>query len=76
MKLYWQVERIENELRALGFAEDDPLTVEDLLPFDQYHYRGTAAVDEALAELSAGPDDHLLDVILTTNLLRRDALSR
>jgi len=62
MKLYWQVERIENELRALGFAEDDPLAVDDLLPFDQYHYRGAAAVDEALAVLKAGPADHLLDV--------------
>ena len=62
MKLYWQVERIETELRALGITEDDPLAVEDLLPFDQYHYRGTAAVDEALAALEVGPGHHLLDV--------------
>ena len=62
MKLYWQVERIETELRALGFAENDELTVEDLLPFDQYHYRGTAAVEEALAVLKPGPADQVLDV--------------
>jgi len=62
MKLYWQVERILNELRALGFADGAPLRVEDLLPFDQYHYEGTETVDAALAALAAGPESRLLDV--------------
>ncbi len=44
MKLYSQVERIYNELRALGFGPDDPLKPEDLFPFDQYHYEGIEAV--------------------------------
>ena len=46
MKLYSRVERIYDELRNIGIGEDDPLTVADLLPFDQYHYFGTLAVDE------------------------------
>ena len=47
MKLYAQVERVHNELRALGFDADTPLKVSDLTPFDQYHYFGSEAVDEA-----------------------------
>ena len=47
MKLYDRVERIHNELRELGIPDDAPLTVEQLVPFDQYHYHGTEAVDEA-----------------------------
>ena len=35
MKLYSRVERIHDELRHIGIGEDDPLTVADLLPFDQ-----------------------------------------
>lgn len=62
MKLYSKVERVMNELRALGFAEDAPLRVEDLTPFDQYHYRGTEAVDEALDALGVGTRSHVLEV--------------
>ena len=52
MKLYLRVERIYDELRNIGIGEDDPLTVADLLPFDQYHYFGAQAVDEAIATLA------------------------
>jgi SAM-dependent methyltransferase len=62
MKLYDQVERIHNELRALGIAEDAPLTVADLAPFDSYHYLGAEAVDSAAAALGLTRDSRLLDV--------------
>ena len=62
MKLYDRVERIHNELRALGIADDAPLTVEQLVPFDQYHYHGTEAVDEAAERLGIGPATSVLDV--------------
>lgn len=62
MKLYDRVERIHNELRALGIADDAPLEVGQLVPFDQYHYHGTDAVDEAAARLGLGPDSRVLDV--------------
>src|SRR5262249_28761963 len=62
MKLYDRVERIHNELRALGIADDAPLTVEQLVPFDQYHYHGTEAVDEAARRLGVGPATRVLDV--------------
>jgi len=47
MKLYHQVERVFNELTALGFGPGDPIDVDTLSAFDQYHYLGTEAVDEA-----------------------------
>ena len=49
MKLYLRVERIYDELRHAGIGEDDPLAVAELLPFDQYHYFGAQAVDEAMS---------------------------
>ena len=48
MKLYHQVERVFNELTALGIGQSDPVDVELLSQFDQYHYFGTAAVDEGV----------------------------
>ena len=62
MKLYDKVERIENELRARGLADDAHLEVADLTPFDQYHYHGTAAVDAAIAALAIGPESRVLEV--------------
>lgn len=38
MKLYVKVDRIHAELRALGFTDKSPLTVADLMPFDNYNY--------------------------------------
>lgn len=62
MKLYHQVERIHNELAALGIDAESPLAVEDLTPFDQYHYHGTKAVDEAIAALGVTQESRVLEV--------------
>lgn len=62
MKLYDQVGRIHSELLALGIDGESPLAVEDLTPFDQYHYHGTAAVDAAIAALGLEPASRVLEV--------------
>jgi cyclopropane fatty-acyl-phospholipid synthase-like methyltransferase len=62
MKLYDQVERIDNELRELGIALDAPLTAAQLSPFDQYHYLGTDAVDLAARSLGLGPASRVLEI--------------
>jgi cyclopropane fatty-acyl-phospholipid synthase-like methyltransferase len=62
MKLYDQVERIHNELALMEVADGAPLTVEQLTPFDQYHYFGTDAVDEAIGALGLGPGMRVLDI--------------
>ncbi len=62
MRLYDQVERILNELHHLGIDEDAPLSVEDLTPFDQYHYHGTDAVDEAARLIGAGAETQILEI--------------
>ena len=51
MKLYAQVERVFNELTALGIGPDDPIPIEKLSRFDQYHYLGTEAVAESVHTL-------------------------
>ena len=62
MKLYSRVDRIYDDLAHVGIGANDPLTVTDLLPFDQYHYFGASAVDEAIRELAIGAAERLLDV--------------
>jgi cyclopropane fatty-acyl-phospholipid synthase-like methyltransferase len=62
MKLYDQVERIHNELRDLGIADDAPLTAARLAPFDQYHYLGTDAVDLAARSLGVTVDSRVLEI--------------
>ena len=62
MRLYTQVDRIHNELRALGLDDDQPLKVSDLTPFDQYHYFGVEAVDEAARVLGVGPHSRVLEI--------------
>jgi len=62
MGLYQNIDRIRADLRATGIGDDDPLTVDDLTPFDQYHYEGTTAVDDACAFLQAGPGRNILDI--------------
>jgi len=62
MKLYHSPDRIFNELKALGIADDAPLSVEQLVPFDQYHYLGTDAVDEAIDSLSLVSQSRVLEV--------------
>ena len=62
MKLYTDVHRIHNELAALGVNNEEALRVDQLTPFDQYHYFGTDAVDEALGVLDLAPGARVLDV--------------
>lgn len=62
MKLYSDVHRIHNELTALGIDHEQGLRVDQLTPFDQYHYFGTDAVDEALSVLDLAPGARVLDV--------------
>jgi len=62
MKLYHQVERVFNELTALGIGQSDPVDVELLSQFDQYHYFGTAAVDEGVRRLNISQAMEVLEV--------------
>ncbi|MDH3375956.1 MAG: class I SAM-dependent methyltransferase [Gammaproteobacteria bacterium] len=62
MKLYSQVERVFNELRARGIDDESPLRVEELTPFDQYHYHGTSAVEAAAERLRIVPGQHILEI--------------
>jgi cyclopropane fatty-acyl-phospholipid synthase-like methyltransferase len=62
MKLYRQVERVFNELAALGIGVDDRIEVDQLADFDQYHYFGNEAVDEAVRRLRLTCDMDVLDV--------------
>ena len=62
MKFYSQVERIYNELRELGYADDAALDVEALFAFDQYHFYGIDAVDEAIQRAGIKAGQRVLDV--------------
>lgn len=62
MNLYSEVDRIHNDLRAIGIGQDDPLTVDALSPFDQFHYFGTDAVDEAIAQAGITEGSRVLDI--------------
>lgn len=61
MKLYHNPERIYNELKATE-NDKDALKVQDLSSFDQYHYLGTAAVDDAIRILKISSKDKIMDV--------------
>ena len=62
MKLYSDVERVDRELRALGKSPHAPLTPEDLAAFDQLHYGGTGAVDEATRRLGIDSSMRVIDI--------------
>ena len=62
MKLYQHVERIYRELGELGKQADDPLTVEELSPFDQLHYHGTQALDIAMAMVGVEGEPRWLEI--------------
>ena len=62
MKLYAEVKRVFNELKAAGIGEQDPIPLELLSRFDQYHYFGADAVHEAIAALGLGEQDQVLDL--------------
>lgn len=62
MKLYSGIDRIHRELAAIGIDRQSPLKVADLTPFDQYHYHGTVAVDEAISAMGLKPGMRVLDI--------------
>ncbi|WP_432723975.1 methyltransferase domain-containing protein [Jeongeupia wiesaeckerbachi] len=62
MPLYQNVHRIDAELAAQGIAASSNLTAEQLFPYDQYHYHGTAAVEAAVQRLRLGSHSRVLDV--------------
>lgn len=62
MGLYRNVDRILADLEAAGKGGDQALQVSDLTSYDQYHYEGTDAVDDAIAFLQPGAGSHILDL--------------
>jgi len=57
----YRVDYIYNELKELG-KTGDTLSVEDLIPFDQFHPLSTTALDEAVKQLGILPSTHVLDI--------------
>ncbi|MDD5427612.1 MAG: methyltransferase domain-containing protein [Candidatus Omnitrophica bacterium] len=62
MKLYRHPERIYNELNAIGYKDGAPLKAADISPFDQYHYFGTDAIDDAISSLSIDSKKKIMDI--------------
>ncbi|OPY20872.1 MAG: hypothetical protein A4E26_01778 [Methanobacterium sp. PtaU1.Bin097] len=62
MKLYHNPKRIYNELEASGLNKDTALKVQDLSPFDQYHYFGTDSVDDAITSLNISSENTILEI--------------
>ncbi|MBX2869190.1 MAG: class I SAM-dependent methyltransferase [Acidiferrobacterales bacterium] len=62
MKLYTHIERIHNELAELGKSTSDPLNADEISGFDQLHYHGTKAVDEAMAMMSTDQHTRVLEI--------------
>ena len=62
MKLYSNAHRIFNDLKALGYAEEDELKLEDVNQFDQLHYHGTLSVQEAIQSINIQENDNVLEV--------------
>jgi cyclopropane fatty-acyl-phospholipid synthase-like methyltransferase len=62
MGLYRNVDRILADLASDGFGDDDPLSVDDLIKYDQYHYEGTIAVDDAIEAIGVDASSVVLDV--------------
>ena len=62
MKLYSDAYRIFKDLKALGYEEDDKLSLEDVNQFDQLHYHGTLSVQEAIETINIQENDNVLEV--------------
>ncbi|MDD2703119.1 MAG: methyltransferase domain-containing protein [Candidatus Omnitrophica bacterium] len=62
MKLYRHPGRIYDDLKAAGYEDGAPLKVQDLIPFDQYHYLGTEAVDSAIELLGINEKKHVIEI--------------
>ncbi|KAM7439460.1 hypothetical protein ABFA07_011212 [Porites harrisoni] len=56
------IDRVYKELKELGYKDGDPLKVEDVCKFDQMHYYGTQAIDEAAQALGINSNHHVLDI--------------
>lgn len=61
-QLYLNPKRIFDELAYLKIDKDAPLRVEDITAFDQYHYQGTEAVDEAIQALGINANTQVLEI--------------
>ena len=62
MTLYHHVDRVVNELRELGKTNEELLRVDELTAFDQLHYHGTEAVDEAIRATGIGEGSSVLEI--------------
>ena len=62
MKLYNNIDRIFNELRELGKKNTEPLFVEELTNFDQFHYNGTKAVDFSIKKIGINSNMSILEI--------------
>ena len=62
MKLYRYPERIYREMDAAGYKKDAPLKAKDLASFDQYHYLGTDAVDDAINRLKIDSGRNIMEI--------------
>jgi cyclopropane fatty-acyl-phospholipid synthase-like methyltransferase len=62
MPLYLDIHRIRNEIAALGVGPDDPLTPDQLYPFDQFHYHGIDAVRAGAGIIGLGRQSRVLEV--------------
>ena len=62
MKLYHHIDRVVNELRELGKGETEALRIDELTGFDQLHYHGTEAVDEAIRAVGINEHSRVLEI--------------
>ena len=62
MGLYHHVDRVGSEVRDLGRSDDEPLRADELTAFDQLHYHGTEAVDEAVRSTGINQQSAVLEV--------------
>ncbi|XP_078575033.1 uncharacterized protein LOC144861166 isoform X2 [Branchiostoma floridae x Branchiostoma japonicum] len=60
--IYHHVERIYTDLKELGYRDNDPLKLTDLIKLDQWHYNGTEPVDAAIKLLGIREGARVLDV--------------
>ncbi len=62
MKLYTHIGRIHNELVEMGRGPGDALCATQISAFDQLHYHGTSAVDDAIARMGLCADTRVLEI--------------
>ena len=62
MGLYHHLDRVGNEVRELGRIDGEPLLADELTAFDQLHYNGTEAVDEAVIATGINQRSSVLEV--------------